>query len=73
MPSPEFPEMEKDRCRSAVMTFLREKGASDYDSLVSVLCARGSSLTPSEVSSAITSLELDGKIVNPAGRIYELR
>ncbi len=73
MPRLEFPETEKDPCRSAVLAFLREKGASDYDSMVAALCARGDSLTPSEISSAITSLELDGKIVNPAGRMYELR
>lgn len=65
-----------DPCRKAVMDCLRASGQLSFDGIIRNVTApdsgQGKGFSVPDISCAVTSLELDGIIVNNAGRLYEL-
>lgn len=65
-----------DPCRKAVIGSLKASGQLSFDEIVRAVSAEadipGNGFSVPEISCAVTSLEVDGIIVNNAGRLYEL-
>lgn len=67
---------DEEPCRKAVIGSLRASGQLSFDEIVRAVSAEaksaGSRFSIPDISCAVTSLEVDGIIVNNAGRLYEL-